>query len=116
MSGKKVKQMNDKRLFLSLSEEDLARLDKRRAEYGMNRSQYIRYLLSSQRKAIPYSIKQKKLVDQIAQVDLHLKSLCLKEEMRPEDVMFVMEAVVDIRAAVECYVEEAKGEKQNGKK
>ena len=59
MSRKKVKQMNDKRLFLSLSEDDLARLDKRRAEYGMNRSQYIRYLLSSQRKAIPYSIKQK---------------------------------------------------------
>ena len=108
--------MNDKRLFLSLSEDDLARLDKRRAEYGMNRSQYIRYLLSSQRKAIPYSIKQKELVDQIAQVDLHPKSLCLKEEMRPEDVMFVMEAVVDIRAAIECYVEEAKGEKQNGKK
>ena len=47
---------------------------------------------------------------------MHLKSLCLKEEMRPEDVMFVMEAVVDIRAAIECYVEEAKGEKQDGKK
>ena len=46
MSRKKVKQMNDKRLFLSLSADDLARLDKRRAEYGMNRSQYIRYLLS----------------------------------------------------------------------
>ena len=30
--------------------------------------------------------------------------------------MFVMEAVVDIRAAIEYYVEEAKGGKQDGKK
>ena len=95
--------MNNKRLFLSLSEADLERLDKRRAEFGMNRSEYIRYLLSSQKKAIPYSISQKELVSQIAQVDLHLRSLCLKDGMTPMDVLFVIEAVTDIRAALEDY-------------
>lgn len=98
--------MNNKRLFLSLSDSDLERLDKRRAEFGMNRSEYIRYLLSSQRKAIPYSISQKELVKQIAQVNLYLKTICLKEEMRPEDVLFVMEAVTDIRATIESYMEQ----------
>ncbi len=38
------------RLFLSLQDEDLNRLDALRSELGMNRSQYIRYLLSGQRK------------------------------------------------------------------
>lgn len=101
--------MKNKRLFLSLSESDLERLDKRRAEFGMNRSEYVRYLLSSQRKSIPYSISQKELVKQISQVDLHLKSICLKEEMRPEDILFVIEAVVDIRASLEEYARQ-KGE------
>lgn len=98
--------MNNKRLFLSLSDSDLERLDKRRAEFGMNRSEYIRYILSSQRKAIPYSISQKELVKEISQVNLYLKTICLKEEMRPEDVLFVMEAVTDIRAAIESYMEQ----------
>lgn len=69
--------MNNKRLFLSLSDSDLERLDKRRAEFGMNRSEYIRYILSSQRKAIPYSISQKELVKEISQVNLYLKTICL---------------------------------------
>ena len=37
------------RLFLSISEEDLHRLDMLREELGMNRSQYIRYVISGQK-------------------------------------------------------------------
>jgi len=33
------------RLFLSVSDEDLERLDMLREELGMNRSQYIRYVI-----------------------------------------------------------------------
>ena len=47
----------NKRLFLSLSEDDVLRLDCLREELGMNRSQYIRYVLSGQQKLICPSIK-----------------------------------------------------------
>lgn len=93
--------MNDKRLFLSLSQEDLDRLDVRRRELGMNRSQYIRYLLSGQRKAIPFSIRQKELVEQFSQIDLHLRSLCLKQGLKDDDVLYILESIKDMRKALE---------------
>ena len=48
---------DNKRLFLSLPEEDVKKLDVLRAELGMNRSRYIRYLLSGQKKQICPSIR-----------------------------------------------------------
>ena len=92
--------MNDKRLFLSMSEEDVRKLDALRQELGMNRSQYIRYLLSGQKKLIPASIRQKALVEQMSQIDLHLRRLCLKEGMEAKDILFIYEELKDIREAL----------------
>ena len=48
---------NNVRLVLSVSEEDRSKLDKLSAELGMNRSQYVRYLLSGCSKLITPSMK-----------------------------------------------------------
>ena len=71
----------NKRLFLSMSQEDVDKLDQLREELGMNRSQYIRYLLSGQRKVIPSAVKDKKLIDAISKIDLDMRVLALKEGM-----------------------------------
>jgi hypothetical protein len=97
-----MKKQN-KRLFLSLPEEDVKRLDTLREELGMNRSEYIRYLLSGRQKLIPFSIEQKRLVDMMSGVDLHLREICLKDSMKAGDVLYVMEALKDIKAAVNGY-------------
>lgn len=81
--------MENKRLFLSLSQEDVDKLDRLRLELGMNRSQYVRYLLSGKKKLIPTSIKERKLIEAISKIDLDLRALALKEGMTPEDALTI---------------------------
>lgn len=50
------------RLFLSVSDEDLVRLDALREELGMNRSQYIRYIISGQKKILIPSVRYKDMI------------------------------------------------------
>ena len=56
-----MKEKNN-RLFLSVSDEDLHRLDALRGELGMNRSQYIRYIISGQKRLLIPSVKYKELI------------------------------------------------------
>ncbi len=92
--------MVNNRLFLSLADSDLKKLDDLRTELGMNRSEYIRYLLSGQKKIIPYSMKQRHLVEVLSRVDLHLKAICLKEGIAPEDVLYIRESLKDIKKEI----------------
>ena len=92
--------MNNKRLFLSLSEEDVNRLDFLREELGMNRSQYVRYMLSGRKLVMPQSIRQKELIQQLSDIDLHLRIIALKDGVDTKDVLFVNEALKDIRSAL----------------
>ena len=55
-------QEKNNRLFLSVSDADLYKLDILREELGMNRSQYIRYLISGQKRVLIPSVKYKELV------------------------------------------------------
>ena len=89
--------MSNKRLFLSLPEGDLNKLDARRAELGMNRSEYIRFIISGQRKRIPFSVKQRYLVDVLSEVDLHLRAICLKEGIEAKDVLYITESLKEIK-------------------
>ena len=76
---------NNKRLFLSLSEEDVARLDVLRMELGMNRSQYIRYVLSGQKKKLVPSMQYKDAIGKLSSIDLSLRVIALKETLAEED-------------------------------
>ena len=80
---------NNKRLFLSLSEEDVNRLDSLRTELGMNRSQYIRYVISGQKKQLVPSIKYQKMVEQLADIDLSLRTIVLRDEISEEDKLAI---------------------------
>ena len=54
--------MISKKVYLSLSEEEVAKFDMLRNELGMNRSQYFCYLLTGQKKQMPDSIRYKNLI------------------------------------------------------
>ncbi len=84
-----VMQVENKRLFLSMSEEDIKRLDVLRSELGMNRSQYIRHVINGQRKIIPSPIKDKEIINALSRIDLDLRVLALKEGMTPKDALAI---------------------------
>lgn len=96
---KEKKMEKNKRLFLSVSEEDLNKLDRLREELGMNRSEYIRYVIAGQKKIMPFSIKEKKLIEVLSAIELDINVIALKEEIKQEDVITVylkMEEIKDL--------------------
>lgn len=92
--------MSNRRLFLSLPEEDVVKLDLLKDELGMNRSEYIRHLLSGEKKKIPENIRLKDLIKVLSDIDLHLRHICLKEGMEVKDTLYVYESLKDIRKAI----------------
>ena len=76
---------NNNILFLSLSEEDVERLDVLRTELGMNRSQYIRYVLSGQKKKLVPSMQYKDAIGKLSSIDLSLRVIALNESLAEED-------------------------------
>ena len=88
----------NKRLFLSMPQEYVDKLDGLCTELGMNRSQYIRYLLSGQRRVLPTVVKDKKLIDAIAKIDLDMRVLALKEGMTPRDTLAIFCEIREIKA------------------
>lgn len=92
---------NNKRLFLSLSEEEVNKLDLLREELGMNRSQYIRYVLSGQHKILTPSIKYKELVERLAQIDLDLRVIALKDTISPEETLAIFCEIRKLRSLLD---------------
>ena len=92
--------MSSKKVHLSLSEEDVAKFDMLRNELGMNRSQYFCYLMAGEKKRIPDVMKQRNLISKLSEIDLHLRHICLKEGMDAGDVLYVHEAIKDLRSAL----------------
>ncbi len=87
----------NKRLFLSLPEEDVIRLDYLREELGMNRSQYIRYILSGQQKLICPSIKYMEVVKKLSGIDLSLRTIVLKDFVSEEDKLAIYSELQEIK-------------------
>ena len=88
------------RLFLSVSDEDLHRLDALRGELGMNRSQYIRYIISGQKRLLIPSVKYKELISKLSQIDLSLRVIALRPEMSSEDKLLIYTKLQEIKDIV----------------
>lgn len=93
-------QEKNNRLFLSVSDADLHKLDALREELGMNRSQYIRYLIEGQKKILIPSIRYKELITKISQIDLSLRVIALKNGMSSEDKLLIYAKLDEIKKMI----------------
>lgn len=89
--------MQNKRLFLSLSEADVNRLDSLREPLGMNRSQYIRHVINGQKKIVPPAIGSKELIDVLSKINMHLSVIALKDAVSEEDMLVVYSEIDRIK-------------------
>lgn len=88
----------NKRLFLSLSEEDVSKLDFLRSELGMNRSEYIRYVIAGQRKILNPSIRYKEMIERLSSIDLSMRTIALKEEVSAGDTLAIYSELKELKA------------------
>lgn len=92
--------MSNKKVHLSIPDDEVAKFDMLRNELGMNRSQYFCYLMSGEKKRIPDVVKQRNLISKLSDIDLHLRHICLKEGIDAGDVLYVHEAIKDLRSVL----------------
>ena len=85
------------RLFISVSEEEFSLFEKAREELGMNRSQYLRYLIGGQKEIRPVAIKYKDLISHLANIDRNLKVIALKDELSDQDKMVMLTKLQDLK-------------------
>lgn len=88
---------NNIRLVLSVSEEDKRRIDELSAELGMNRSQYVRYLISGGVKLFKPSIQYQEFLAHFSSIDLSLRVIALKEEISSEDMLFIESSIKEMK-------------------
>ena len=89
---------NNIRLVLSVSEEDKRRIDELSAELGMNRSQYVRYLISGGVKLFKPSIQYQDFLSHFSSIDLSLRVIALKEEISSEDMLFIESSIKEMKS------------------
>lgn len=88
------------RLNMYVAEEDVAILDMRRAELGMSRSEFVRYMIRNQKRIVPVSIKEKELVQVLSDIDTHLKAIALKENLSVEDRLHLYSEIDEIKKLI----------------
>lgn len=87
-------------IYMYISEEPRSRDDCATfatKELKMNRSQYIRYLISGQKRVLIPSVKYKELVTKISQIDLSLRVIALKDEISTEDKLLILTELTEIK-------------------
>ena len=88
---------NTYRLNMYVAESDVEILDLRRAELGMSRSEFVRYMIRNQKRIVPVSIKEKELIRVLSDIDTHLKVIALKEILSVEDRLFLYSEIDEIK-------------------
>ena len=88
------------RLFMTVSQEEMNSFETAREKLGMNRSQYLRYLIGGQREIRPPAIKERELIRKLADVERDLKVIAMKEDLSDGDKLLVMEKLDDIKTQI----------------
>jgi len=89
-----------KRLFMTMSEELYEQFEANRNLLGMNRSMYVRFLLSGQKELRPPTIRYSNLVDKLSGIDRSLKVIAAKENLSDLDRLLIMTKLDEIKKIV----------------
>ena len=80
-----------------MSEDEWNRFENAREKLGMNRSQYVRYLIDGQKEIRPVAIKQKDMIFHLSNIDRSLKVIAMKEEISEKEKMIVIAKLEDLK-------------------
>lgn len=89
--------MSSKRLFMTMPEDLYEQFEANREKLGMNRSMYVRYLLSGQKELRPPTIRYSKLIDKLNSIDRSLKIIAANESLSDSDRLAVMMKINEIK-------------------
>lgn len=92
-----------KRLFLSMPEDLLEIFEAERSQLGMNRSQYVRHLMSKRGDIRPDSIRYQKLVQKLSDIELDLRVIASKDSLSDKDRIYLFKQVDEIKKLMDSH-------------
>ncbi|MCR5338111.1 MAG: hypothetical protein K6E75_06095 [Lachnospiraceae bacterium] len=88
------------RLYLTVSDEDMAKYDKGCEKNGMSRSMYLGYLLSGCKDQRPPVIRYRELIRHMDSIDKQVKVISLKECLSDDDRICLMEKLAELKELI----------------
>ena len=102
-----------KRLYMTLDEKLIERLDKACRKAGLSRSQYMEVLLSGRIDIRPPVLQYGEMIRKLCGIEQDLKVMVLKDSLSEEDRVLIMTRLSDIKEMIKV---KTLGEDSNGTK
>ena len=99
------------RVFMSLSEKEVAKFDNACKKACMTRSQYLSFLLGKRTDLRPPVLRYRELIQALESIDKDLKVIAMKDVLSEDEKIFVMQKISDTK---DMLSERLKGESANG--
>ncbi len=93
------------RIYISVSEEVGGLFEKERKKMSMTRGQYLSYLLGGRKQQIPSAIRYYGMVTRLSEIQKDLHVLCMKEDLTPEEKLYVFARFQDLVELIEERVD-----------
>ena len=88
--------MNNIRLCISMSQDDIDKFENGRETANMNRSAYIRLLIAEHENVIPGFYRNKELISELAKLNNGINELLLKNTLSDAEKLKLYEKMTDI--------------------
>ena len=86
-----------KRVYMTMDEQQIERLDKACKKLGLTRSQFVSGLMKGRTDIRPPVLRYKEMIRQLAEIEKDLKAVALKDDLSDDDRILILTALSDIK-------------------
>ena len=88
------------RFSITMNSDDIDLFERRRAELGLTKSAYIRYLIAEHENGVPEFISFQKVIKQISELNTYMKEIIINENFDANDKLLFYEKINTVIATV----------------
>ncbi len=86
-----------KRIYMTIDEQQIERLDKACKKLGLTRSQFVSALMKGRTDIRPPVLQYKEMIRQLSEIERDLKALALKDDLSDDDRILILTVLSDIK-------------------
>ena len=94
------------RFSITMNSDDIDLFERRRAELGLTKSAYIRYLIAEHENGVPEFISFQKVIKQISELNTYMKEIIINENFDANDKLLVYEKINTVTATVKSAIDD----------
>ncbi len=86
-----------KRVYMTMDEQQIDRLDKSCKKLGLSRSQFISCLMKGRTDIRPPMLQYKEMIRQLSEIERDLKVVALKDDLSDNDRILILTSLSDLK-------------------